>query len=146
MQPPSRSDDAKYWSLDQDTVFLNHGSFGATPSAITEEQRRWQDLLEKEPVFFYMEGVLEPLIQARKALATMLTCDPDDLALIENATTGVNTVMRSLTFESGDEILVPDHAYQACRNCLDYVAERWGATVVTVAIPFPISGDRKSVV
>lgn len=110
------------------------------PSAITEEQRRWQDLLEKEPVFFYMEGVLEPLIQARKALATMLTCDPDDLALIENATTGVNTVMRSLTFESGDEILVPDHAYQACRNCLDYVAERWGATVVTVAIPFPISG------
>ena len=87
-----------------------------------------------------MEGVLEPLQKARKALATMLACDPEDLALIENATTGVNTVMRSLTFESGDEILVPDHAYQACRNCLDYVAERWGATVVTVAIPFPISG------
>ena len=140
MERPSRSPLAQHWNLDENTVFLNHGSFGATPSAITEEQRRWQDLLENEPVYFYMEGVLEPLIQARKALATMLTCDPDDLALIENATTGVNTVLRSLTFEPGDELLVPDHAYQACRNCLDYVAKRWGATVVTVAIPFPISG------
>ncbi|MCH1537756.1 MAG: aminotransferase, partial [Candidatus Poseidonia sp.] len=89
MERPSRSPLAQHWNLDENTVFLNHGSFGATPSAITEEQRRWQDLLENEPVYFYMEGVLEPLIQARKALATMLTCDPDDLALIENATTGV---------------------------------------------------------
>jgi isopenicillin-N epimerase len=43
-------------------------------------------------------------------------------------------------FNEGDEILVPDHAYQACRNTIDFVAERWGATVVTVNIPFPIEG------
>ena len=49
-------------------------------------------------------------------------------------------VLRSLPFEPGDEILVPDHAYQACRNTIDYVAERWGATVVTVNLPFPIDG------
>mgnify|MGYP001283228830 CR=1 FL=1 len=46
--------------------------------------------------------------------------------------------MRSLEFEEGDEILVPDHAYQACRNAIDFVAERWGVNVVTVHIPFPI--------
>ena len=129
-----------HWSLDKEIVFLNHGSFGATPTAIIEEQRRWQDQLEHEPVYFFMEGVLEPMQMARQALASVLSCDPDDLALIENATTGVNTVMRSLSFNPGDEILVPDHAYQACRNCLDYVAHRWGASVVTVPIPFPISG------
>ena len=49
-------------------------------------------------------------------------------------------MLRSLRFEPGDEILVPDHAYQACRNTIDYVADRWGATVVTVNLPFPIDG------
>ena len=140
MDRPSRSELAGLWSLDPNCVFLNHGSFGATPTFIREEQRKWQDLLEEEPVRFYEDLAMQFMEDSRKALATMLECDADDLALIENATTGVNTVMRSLRFERGDEILVPDHAYQACRNTLDYVAHRWGATVVTVNIPFPISG------
>ena len=75
----------------------------------------------------------------------MLECDPDDLALVENATTGVNTVLRSLVFEQGDEILVPDHAYQACRTAIEFVAERWGAKVVTVNIPFPIEGPQVAI-
>jgi isopenicillin-N epimerase len=140
MNRPARSELGSHWNLDPNCVFLNHGSFGATPTMIREEQRRWQDLLEHEPVHFYEDLAEKFMEDARRALAAMLKCDADDLALIENATSGVNTVMRSLRFEKGDEILVPDHAYQACRNTLDYVAQRWGATVVTVNIPFPISG------
>ena len=121
-------------------MFLNHGSFGATPTLVIEEQRRWQDLLEDEPVRFYEDLAMGFMENARRSLAKMLQCDADDLALLENATSGVNTVLRSLVFEEGDEILVPDHAYQACRNTIDFVAERWGATVVTVNIPFPITG------
>ena len=81
---------------------------------------------------------MDYMANSRKALAMMLECDAEDLALIENATSGVNTVLRSLVFSKGDEILVPDHAYQACRNAIDFVAKRWGAQVVTVNIPFPI--------
>ena len=138
MDKPSRSERARLWGLEEGRVFLNHGSFGATPTAVRKEQRTWQDLMENEPVRFFedlMPGILE---RTRAALAKQLSCQADDLALVENATSGVNTVLRSLVFERGDEILVPDHAYQACRNTIDFVAERWGATVVTVNIPFPI--------
>ena len=140
MDRPSRSNLAVHWGLDPDTTFLNHGSFGATPLAIQTEQQRWRDLMELEPVHFFTVGMLEPLKAARQALAAMVQCDPDDLALVDNATSGVNTVLRSLVFNEGDEILVPDHAYQACRNTIDFVARRWGANVVTVALPFPIEG------
>ena len=88
--------------------------------------------MEHEPVAFLDGEGLEQMTAARHALAEMLSCDPDDLALVDNATSGVNTVMRSLEFAEGDEILVPDHAYQACRNTIDFVAKRWGAKVVTV--------------
>lgn len=140
MPLPKRSPLAKHWNLDPECVFLNHGSFGATPTAIREKQRKWMDLLEDEPVRFYEDLAMEFMQEARNSLAEMLNCDADDLALVENATTGVNTILRSLEFNEGDEILIPDHAYQACRNALDYVSERWGAKVVTVNIPFPIDG------
>ena len=145
MQRPARSPPSSLWGLEEDRVFLNHGSFGATPTAVREEQRKWQDLMENEPVRFFedlMPGILQT---TREKLASFLSCDADDLALVENATSGVNTVLRSLQFAPGDEILVPDHAYQACRNTIDFVAQRWGAKVVAVNIPFPINDPQQAV-
>lgn len=131
---------AKHWTFDPSRVFLNHGSFGACPDFVLKEQRMWQDLMEKEPVHFFEELMPDLLLKSRLALGEFLSCDATDLAFVSNATSGVNTVLRSLNFEQGDEILVPNHAYQACRNTIDFVASRWGATVVEVAIPFPIDG------
>jgi len=133
---------AKHWSFDPSRLFLNHGSFGACPDFVIEEQRRWQDLMEKEPVRFFEELMPNLLLKSREALGTFLSCSPNDLAFVSNATSGVNTILRSLQFKQGDEILVPNHAYQACRNSIDFVAQRSGATVVVVPIPFPIDGPQ----
>ena len=133
---------AKLWTFDPSRVFLNHGSFGACPDFVIKEQRMWQNLMEKEPVQFFEELMPELLLNSRIALAEFLSCDANDLAFVSNATSGVNTILRSLHFEQGDEILVPNHAYQACRNTIDFVASRWGAKVVEVAIPFPIDGPQ----
>ena len=140
MSSRSTSVFAPHWDLDPELVFLNHGSFGATPRAVMEEQRKWQRQMERNPVGFMEDELPAMLDRARVAVGHHLRCDPDDLALIENATSGVNGVLRSLRFAPGDELLVPDHAYKACRNVLDYVASRSNARVVTVEIPFPIEG------
>ena len=141
MNRPQKNPMSEFWGLDASTIFLNHGSYGATPTIVLEEQKRWQQLVEKDPVKFYEEIAPKALLESRKAIAKFVKCDYDDLALIENATSGVNTVLRSLDFDIDDEILVSNHAYQACRNTIDFVARKNNAKVVTCEIPFPINNE-----
>jgi len=129
------------WSLDPGVDFLNHGSFGATPTPVLDAQAVIRRRMEAEPVAFFsrdLEGLLD---DARVYLGAWLGADPDDLAFVDNATTGVNAVLRWLPLTAGDELLTTDHEYNACRNAMEAVAAPRGARVVTVAIPFPIRGQ-----
>ncbi len=127
-----------HWQLDDSVHFLNHGSFGATPRAVLEHQRHVRDRLEAEPVRFMVRELPGLLDEARAKLADFIGAKPEDLALITNATTGVNAVLRSLDFQPGDELLTTNHGYNACTNTLRSVAERTGARVVVAQIPFPV--------
>jgi isopenicillin-N epimerase len=132
---------AAHWALDPEVTFLNHGSFGACPREILEDQRRWRDRLEAQPVQFLARELPGLLADARAALSAFVGADPDDLAFVTNATGAVNAVLRSLRFAPGDELLTDDHEYNATINVLRHVAERDGARVVVARIPFPASGD-----
>jgi isopenicillin-N epimerase len=125
------------WTLDPSITFLNHGSFGACPEEVLRVQSELRAHLEREPVRFFVRELEERLDAARAAVASFVGADADDLAFVNNATTGVNTVLRSLRFGPGDEVLITSHTYAACKNALDRVIEGTGASVVIAEIPFP---------
>ncbi|OJH40996.1 aminotransferase class V-fold PLP-dependent enzyme [Cystobacter ferrugineus] len=127
-----------HWSLDPEVTFINHGSFGACPTRVLEEQSRLRARLEAEPVRFLLRDLEGLLDSALAALGAFVDADPDDLAFVNNASTGVNTVLRSLRFSAGDELLVTDHEYNASRNALEFVASQWGAKVVVIKLPWPV--------
>lgn len=133
------SEHARHWPLDPRVDFLNHGSYGAAPRLVLEAQATWRLQLEQEPVRFLVEQLEPAMDVARAAVGTFVGASPDDLAFVANATTGINTVLRSLRFASGDELLTTNHEYNAVRNALDYVAARDGARVVVAEVPFPIA-------
>ncbi len=133
------------WSLDPTIRFLNHGSFGACPVAVLEKQARIRTQIEAEPVRFFSRELEPALDGVRLRLARFLVADPADLVFVRNATMGVNAVLRSLSIPAGAELLTTDHEYNACRNVLDYVAERAGATVVVAEVPFPLRSPEEVV-
>jgi isopenicillin-N epimerase len=127
----------RHWLLDPKILFLNHGAFGACPRRVLEFQSEWRARMERQPVQFLVREAESALDAARESLAEFAGTDADDLVFVPNATSGVNSVLRSLTFQRGDELLTTNHEYNACRNALDYVAQRSGARVVVAPIPFP---------
>jgi isopenicillin-N epimerase len=129
----------KHWSLDPKVTFLNHGSFGACPLPVLAFQQKLRDRVERQPLQFFGRDLEELLDRARIDLAEFVGSKADDLVFVPNATTGINTVLRSLRFEPGDELLTTNQEYNACRNALDFVAERSGATVVVAEVPYPIA-------
>ena len=140
MRRPDPSPLSSHWTLDPEVTFLNHGAFGACPREVLALQSEIRARMERDPIDF-MVRALEPLLdEARARLGVFLHADPDDLAFVDNATAGVNTVLRSLDFRPGDELLTTDHGYNACINALDAVASRSGARVVIARVPFPLRG------
>ena len=132
--------DQNDWCLDPELDFLNHGSFGATPRVVMRERADLLERLERDPIrFLAPERELEPKLDyVRRVLAGVVNADPLELAFVRNATGGVNAVLRSLSFERGDEVLITNHGYNACSNAVRFATQRAGAITRVAEIPFPI--------
>ena len=142
---PPKSELAEHWMLSKDTSFLNHGSFGATPITILEEQTRLRGMIESDPVRFFERDYVTLMNSSIGRLAEFMNAEPEGLAFVKNTTEGVNTVLRSIDLKPGDEIIVTNHSYQACWNAVDFVTERAGAETVVVEIPFRVENNEEVV-
>jgi isopenicillin-N epimerase len=133
----------EYFLLDPNVVFLNHGSFGATPKPVFEAYQNWQLRLERQPVLFLGRELPGLLRESRVALGEYVHADADDLVYIPNATHGVNIVAHSLRLKPGDEILTSDHEYGACDYTWDFICGKTGAKYIHQSIPLPVHSEEE---
>jgi isopenicillin-N epimerase len=131
--------------LDPDVIFLNHGSFGATPRPVFAEYQRWQAELERQPVEFLGRRYCDLMQDARLKLAAYLHVGSDNLVYITNATVGINIVARSLDLRPGDEVLASDHEYGAADRTWRFLAEKRGFSYINQEIGLPIESSEQVV-
>ncbi|MFM8678887.1 MAG: aminotransferase class V-fold PLP-dependent enzyme [Alphaproteobacteria bacterium] len=129
------------FALDPDIAFLNNGSFGACPLRVLAEQDAIRREMERQPVAFFADAAPGRVREAAGVLARFLGAAPEDTVFVENATAGMNAVLRSLSFAPGDEVLTTDHVYGAVRNVLAHLEARAGIRVVEAALPWPARGE-----
>lgn len=127
--------------FDKAYIPLNHGSFGAFPTAVRDRQRELQDQTEARADYFIRYTFPDLLDQAREVVAPLLGVATDEVVFIPNVTTGMNTVLRSLVFEVGDVILHFSTDYDANYKTIDYVCESTPAEQVVIEIEYPIEDD-----
>ena len=127
-----------HFLLNPEITFLNHGSFGACPKPILENYQYWQNELEREPVQFIQKKAPIYLQTAKEALAQFVGCNADDFFFTANPTIAINTIMRSMDLQPGDEILSTNHEYGAMDRTWNFYCEKSGASYIRQNISIPI--------
>ena len=110
---PSESDfmlDFEKWT------FLNHGAFGAALALGYHRAEKWRFYLEQQPLRHFDRALLPHLAYSTRRLASFCsttTKGARGCALIQNATAGLNGVLRGFKREYGCDahILVWDTSY-----------------------------------
>jgi len=125
--------------LERGVAFLNHGSFGAAPRVVLEAAEQWRRHMEANPDLFLREILPGKLRAAAGELARFIQARRDDVVFVDNATAGVNAVLRALEFRAHDEILATTHTYGAVRQAIRYVCDRTGAKLIEAQITLPIT-------
>lgn len=50
------------------------------------------------------QALVQEISKAKQALAEFVNAHPDELAFVQNTTTGINCILKSLKYQSGDKV------------------------------------------
>ncbi|KAJ4988463.1 hypothetical protein SVAN01_06080 [Stagonosporopsis vannaccii] len=120
---------------------LNHGSFGTYPRPVRDTLRSFQDAAEARPDDFIRYKYPSHLNASRAAVAELINAAPKTVVFVPNATTGVNTILRNLSFEEGDHILYFATIYKGCDLTVQYITESTPAKSARVEYTYPVEDD-----
>ncbi len=122
-----------------DITFLNNGSFGCLPKVIYDKQNQYSELMEENPVEFFLNIAPNLMEQSLFKLSQLLNCSTENLVFVDNATSGVNTILNSLLkyYASSVEIAFFNSIYPAVRNQLQYYKKHNGVKLNEIYIDYP---------
>ena len=127
------------WQLDPSWAFLNHGSFGARPVAVSRVQDSHRRAFERHPIRVLDDELMQPMMESTlEAVAGFLGVDPAGLVFVPNVSDAIAAVLGSMSFKRGDEILSTTHAYGAVQRAMEATAKMHGAKAVFASVPCPV--------
>ena len=119
-------------------VYLNSGASGPPPYPVLEAMRAADDLCSGPA---YLEGVglfvrqAAANSRAREAAARLVGAGPDDVALTQNTTHGMNLGVTAIDWREGDEVLSTTTEHPGCLAPLHNLRRRFGVGVNLVSPP-----------
>ncbi|EMG46703.1 hypothetical protein G210_3044 [Candida maltosa Xu316] len=132
----------KYFTnIEKDVYPVNHGSYGVTPTPVHE---KYIELITQNAGYtdkFMKYTTRDIYINSLKEVGKVVNSDYHNLAFVDNATSGVNTVLRSYPLAKGDKIVVQSTVYGACGNTVKFLENRYGVEAVVVDLEYPITNE-----
>jgi isopenicillin-N epimerase len=126
------------WLIDPDHAYLNHGGFGALPGPVAEAAAAIRAEVEANPTDVLMRRWPDLVAAVRTRVAGFLGTPRANLVFVPNATAGTATVLGSLDWQPGDEVVATDHRYPAVASQLG-VLLRHGVNVIEQHVPVDVA-------
>ncbi|MBI2874333.1 MAG: aminotransferase class V-fold PLP-dependent enzyme [Firmicutes bacterium] len=115
-------------------AYLQTGAVGLVPGPVLQQLDEWTRC-------FYADGPTTPsarrlakelLNEARHRASTLVGCAPEEIAWVENVTSGIDSIALGLEWKPGDEVIVASTEHFAGRAPWRLLAERKGVAVKVV--------------
>jgi isopenicillin-N epimerase len=100
------ADSRGFFLFEPGLTYLNHGGFGATPKDVLNVKLRLLADIEKNPAAVFQHDIRALWHGIAETIARRFSLGTGALAIVDNVTDGIVAVLRSLSFEAGDEILL----------------------------------------
>ncbi len=146
-----RDGDPAYWKkirkmylLPENKAFFNTGTLGAQPTVVYEAVVQHMRKVAADIADWDYKGDdwisgYGPLTVLRAKMATLMNAAPEEISLLENATTGMDLVSNGLDLSEGEEILGTDQEHPGGRHGWDVKARRCKGVYRPVPMPKPPS-------
>ncbi|MEP6692077.1 MAG: aminotransferase class V-fold PLP-dependent enzyme [Gemmatimonadaceae bacterium] len=142
--PAAVAADEEYWGeiqrafdVDRTLINLNNGGCSPAPTHVLDQMIRDLKFSNEIPVI-HMWSVLEPRIETVRAdLAREFGCDPEEMAIVRNASEANETMILGLDLKAGDEVLVTNQNYGRMLDTWAQRARRYGIVVKTISFKVP---------
>jgi len=127
--------------MDPTALSVNHGSYGAVPRVIFDAEVEWMRKMEDNTFFWFLPvmGYRPYLAKVRDEIAKYVGCKMEDIVILENASSGVNAVLRSLMplYSPGTKLLRLSLAYPMVQHTMSYVGEAAHLDIIDAFVPLP---------
>jgi selenocysteine lyase/cysteine desulfurase len=143
------ADDEEYWAQiqrafddDHSVVNLNNGGVSPAPTHVLEAMIKDLRFSNMIPVD-HMWNVLEPRIEvARRRLADMFGCDPEEMAITRNASEANENMILGIDLKRGDEVIITNQNYGRMITTWEQRARRDGIVIKKLSFKVPPPSDQ----
>lgn len=146
--PLALADDELFWAqiqrafdADRTMINLNNGGISPTPSHVLEQMIRDLKFTNELPVE-HMWRILEPRMEStRRDLARDFGCDPEEMAVVRNASEALETLIFGIDLARGDEVLLTNQNYPRMITSWQQRVAREGIVLKQISFKVPPPSD-----
>lgn len=146
--PEEVAQDEDYWTeirnaftIDRNVINFNNGYASPAPLPVQEAMRRYLTYSDMGPIQT-MVNVLYPQIErVRENLARVAGCDPEEMAIVRNASEANQIVQMGIDLKPGDEVLTTDQDYPRMLMTFRQRERRDGIVLKTISFPVPVASS-----
>ena len=111
--------------LDPTSININHGSFGLCPKVVIDAKKKHEQRINFHLEKWFRHDAEEEITKMREYVAQLVNCPLKNLFLVQNATDAYNCLLKSMEWNEGDVIALPNTAYTAIRRTTEWIRDRY---------------------
>ena len=148
LPPRALAEDEPFWALIRekyrlkpDYINLENGYFSMQSQSVLEAFIGRVREINYEASYYMRTRQFDDKLAARKQLATMAGCSPEELIITRNTTESLDTVIAGVDWKAGDEAVMAAQDYGAMLDMFKLQAKRYGIVNRIVSLPIDPQSD-----